>query len=187
MVVDASARDAVLRPTGFVLLRSRWWLPEFPGVRGIAPVCLSIVCSGIRKRLSASLPPSPGDRPTCRWLGKNSTQNKLGRQLGEIQIRMRLRVSGDKREIRQSYLPTLVPRLVSPLVEHGTEGVQEVIELMDQYYLSKEEWDAIVEMGIGEGMSVEQVLKSIPTATKSAFTRKCVFLSLSLTSTTRVP
>ena len=87
---------------------------------------------------------------------------------------MRLRVSGDKREIRQSYLPTLFPRLVSPLVEHGTEGVQEVIDLMDQYYLSKEEWDAIVEMGIGEGMSVEQVLKSIPTATKSAFTRKCV-------------
>ncbi|GAA5961951.1 hypothetical protein JCM8115_001625 [Rhodotorula mucilaginosa] len=106
------------------------------------------------------------------WLGKNSTQGKLGRALGEIQIRMRLRVSGDKREIRQSYLPTLFPRLVSPLVEHGTEGVQEVIDLMDQYYLSKEEWDAIVEMGIGEGMSVEQVLKSIPTATKSAFTRK---------------
>lgn len=90
---------------------------------------------------------------------------------------MRLRVSGDKREIRQSYLPTLFPRLVSPLVEHGTEGVQEVIDLMDQYYLSKEEWDAIVEMGIGEGMSVEQVLKSIPAATKSAFTRKCVFVT----------
>ena len=90
---------------------------------------------------------------------------------------MRLRVSGDKREIRQSYLPTLVPRLVSPLVEHGTEGVQEGIELMDQYYLGKEEWDAIVEMGIGEGMGVEQVLKSIPTTTKSAFTRKCVFLT----------
>ncbi|GAA5986053.1 hypothetical protein JCM10908_006386 [Rhodotorula pacifica] len=106
------------------------------------------------------------------WLGKNSTQGKLGRQLGEIQIRMRLRVSGDKREIRQSYIPTLFPRLVSPLVEHGSEGVQEVIELMNQYYLSKEEWDAIIEMGIGEGMSMEQVLKSIPTATKSAFTRK---------------
>ncbi|GAA5882840.1 hypothetical protein JCM3774_006866 [Rhodotorula dairenensis] len=106
------------------------------------------------------------------WLGKNSTQGKLGRQLGEIQIRMRLRVSGDKREIRQSYVPTLFPRLVSPLVEHGTEGVQEVIELMDQYYLGKDEWDAIVEMGIGEGMGSEQVLKSIPAATKSAFTRK---------------
>lgn len=85
---------------------------------------------------------------------------------------MRLRVSGDKREIRQSYLPTLFPKLVTPLIENGVEGVQEVIEVMDQYYLSKEEWEAIVEMGIGEGMNGEQVMKQIPAQTKSAFTRK---------------
>lgn len=87
---------------------------------------------------------------------------------------MRLRVSGDKREIRQSYIPTLFPRLVQPLIDHGTEGVEDVIETLDQYYLSKEEWDAIVEMGIGEGMGQEEVLKKIPAQTKSAFTRKCV-------------
>jgi len=55
----------------------------------------------------------------CRWFGKNSSQGKLGRLLGEIQIRMRLKVSGDRREIRQSYLPTLFPRLVEPLQERG--------------------------------------------------------------------
>lgn len=43
---------------------------------------------------------------------------------------------------------------------------------MDEYYLTKEDWDAIVELGIGEGYEEEQVLKAIPTATKSAFTRK---------------
>ncbi|GAA5883791.1 hypothetical protein JCM16303_002375 [Sporobolomyces ruberrimus] len=106
------------------------------------------------------------------WFGKNSSFGKLGRLLGEIQIRMRLKVSGDRREIRQSYLPTLFPRLVTPLQERGAEAVPEVIELMDEYYLTKGDWDAIVELGIGEGFSQEEVLKAIPSATKSAFTRK---------------
>ncbi|GAA5897705.1 replication factor C subunit 1 [Sporobolomyces salmoneus] len=106
------------------------------------------------------------------WFGKNSSQGKLGRLLGEIQIRMRLKVSGDRREIRQSYLPTLFPRLVTPLQERGAEAVPEVIELMDEYYLTKEDWDAIVELGVGEGFSETEVLKAIPSATKSAFTRK---------------
>ncbi|GAA6048823.1 hypothetical protein JCM3770_003639 [Rhodotorula araucariae] len=106
------------------------------------------------------------------WLGKNSTQNKLNRALSEIQIRMRLRVSGDKREIRQSYLPALFPRLVSPLQDRGTDAVDEVIALMDEYYLSKDEWDAIVEMGIGEGRGMDEVLKKIPSQIKSAFTRR---------------
>ena len=39
----------------------------------------------------------------CRWLGQNSKQTKLGRQLGDIQIRMRLKVSGSRNEIRQEY------------------------------------------------------------------------------------
>ncbi|KAK4052399.1 DNA replication factor C complex subunit Rfc1 [Microbotryomycetes sp. JL201] len=106
------------------------------------------------------------------WFGKNSTQTKLQRLLGEIQIHMRMRVSGDRREIRQSYLPTLFQKLVKPLQELGTDAVSEVIQLMDDYFLTKEDWDAIVEMGIGEGFDQEGVLKSIATATKSALTRK---------------
>ncbi|GAA5917835.1 hypothetical protein JCM8208_006381, partial [Rhodotorula glutinis] len=106
------------------------------------------------------------------WLGKNSTQNKLQRALSEIQVRMRLRVSSDKRELRQSYLPTLFPRLVQPLQERGVDGVEEVIELMDEYYLGRDEWDAIVELGVGEGRGMDEVLKKIPAQTKSAFTRK---------------
>lgn len=56
---------------------------------------------------------------TCRWLGQNSRQNKLSRQLGDVQIRMRLKVSGDKSEIRQSYLPALFPHIVKPLMDVG--------------------------------------------------------------------
>jgi len=43
---------------------------------------------------------------------------------------------------------------------------------MDDYYITKEDWDALVELGVGEGYEEEAVLKLIPTQTKSAFTRK---------------
>jgi replication factor C subunit 1 len=105
------------------------------------------------------------------WFGKNSTQGRLQRSLTDIQIHMRLKVSGDKREIRQSYIPALSHKLVQPLIDQGTDGVSEVIKEMDEYYLSKDEWDAIVEMGIGENTG-DALLKKIPTQTKSAFTRK---------------
>ncbi|KAF6743059.1 purine nucleotide binding protein [Ephemerocybe angulata] len=106
-----------------------------------------------------------------QWLGQNSKQNKLMRQLGDVQIRMRLKVSGDKNEIRQSYIPAMFPHIVKPLIDHGADAVDEVIEHMDNYFLSKEEWDTIVELGVGPNQD-EMILKKIPTAAKSSFTRK---------------
>ena len=102
---------------------------------------------------------------------------------------MRLKVSGDKTEIRQSYIPELYPYIVRPLMEDGTvsyyepsfiptwpliyqqSAVQDVIERMDEYYLSKEDWDTIVELGVGDRKD-DLVLKKIAPATKTAFTRK---------------
>lgn len=43
---------------------------------------------------------------------------------------------------------------------------------MDDYYITKEDWDALVELGIGEGYEMEAELKKIAPATKTAFTRK---------------
>lgn len=55
-----------------------------------------------------------------RWLGQNSKQGKLGRQLTDIQIRMRLRASGSRQEIRETYMPMLASKIVSPLVQKGS-------------------------------------------------------------------
>jgi hypothetical protein len=52
-------------------------------------------------------------------------------------------------------------------------AVEEVISYMDEYYLGKEDWDAFVELGV-DTMKEELILKKIPTATKSAFTRQYV-------------
>ena len=55
-----------------------------------------------------------------RWLGQNSKQNKLGRALGDVQIRMRLKVSSDQSEVRLSYIPAMFPLIVKPLMEMGS-------------------------------------------------------------------
>jgi len=41
---------------------------------------------------------------------------------------------------------------------------------MDEYYLNREDWETLVELGVGDRNDVA-VLKSIPTATKTAFTK----------------
>ncbi|KAF5365675.1 hypothetical protein D9758_003145 [Tetrapyrgos nigripes] len=106
-----------------------------------------------------------------QWLGQNSKQNKLSRQLGDVQTHMRLKVSGDKSEIRQSYVPAIYPSIVQPLIDEGSNAIEDVIQTMDEYYLSREDWDTIVELGV-DNRKDELVLKKIPAAVKSSFTRK---------------
>jgi len=91
------------------------------------------------------------------------------RFIKEIQGHMRLRASGNWHEIRQQYLPLLWYRLVKELQVEGKEGVDKVIELMDSYYLTKDDWDAILELGVGP-MEMEHT--KIDPGTKSAFTRE---------------
>jgi len=52
-------------------------------------------------------------------------------------------------------------------------AVDDVIDTMDNYYLSKEDWDTIVELGVDEKKD-DIVLKKVSTATKTALTRKFV-------------
>ncbi|GMK58517.1 hypothetical protein CspeluHIS016_0505490 [Cutaneotrichosporon spelunceum] len=105
-----------------------------------------------------------------QWLGQNSKMGKLQRELTDIQIRMRLKVSGSRDEIRQQYMPLLAGKIVKPLMDDGTEAIDDTIETMDEYYLGKDDWDAFVELGVGD-MAEDKVLKMIPSQTKSSFTR----------------
>lgn len=49
--------------------------------------------------------------------------------------------------------------------------------MMDEYYLDKSDWDTMVELGVGDRKD-EVILKTIPTATKTAFTKSYDFMSL---------
>lgn len=102
------------------------------------------------------------------WMGRNSTQGKLMRFIKEIQGHMRLRVSADRHEIRQTYLPMLFEKLIVKLRDEGKESVPEIIELMDSYFLTKDDWDAILELGVGTA-DMESI--KIETQAKATFTR----------------
>ncbi|KAK1481227.1 replication factor RFC1 C terminal domain-containing protein [Colletotrichum cuscutae] len=102
------------------------------------------------------------------WLGNNSKTGKLGRFVRELHSHMRLRSSGDANEVRQQYLPVLWDQMVRRLSVEGKESVDEIIELMDSYYLTRDDFDAIQELGVGpqaEGRA------DIESKTKAAFTR----------------
>ena len=82
---------------------------------------------------------------------------------------MRLHATGDRHEIRQQYIPILWTRLVQELNLNGKEAIDGIIALMDSYYLTKDDWDAIFELGVGD-MDMEKV--KIDGQVKSAFTRQ---------------
>lgn len=81
---------------------------------------------------------------------------------------MRLRTSADRHEIRQQYLPALWNHTVGTLKDEGKDSVQEVIDFMDSYYLTKEDFDALLELGVGQ-FEMENV--KIDSSTKATFTR----------------
>ena len=103
-------------------------------------------------------------------LGQTSKINKCARLLTEIHMHMNLHVSSEKFEIRKSYMPVLVPKLTLPLIRNGAEAIESTIALMDQYYITKDDWDAMLELSLGP-WSQEVVMKKIPTNVKTAFTR----------------
>ncbi|RKF72706.1 Replication factor C subunit 1 [Golovinomyces cichoracearum] len=109
-----------------------------------------------------------GHTAFTRWLGNNSKQQKLGRYVKDILGHMRLRTACDKHEIRLQYIPNLWLETVKRLEEEGKDSVDEVIELMDYYFLTRDDFDFIMELGVGSH-DMEKV--SIETQTKASFTR----------------
>lgn len=97
-----------------------------------------------------------------------SLLGKLSRYVKELQGHMRLRASGDRHEIRQQYLPALWNKLVRRMKEEGKESVDEIIDLMDSYFLTREDWDAIVELGLGP---MDESNAKLESQTKATFTR----------------
>lgn len=104
------------------------------------------------------------------WLGNNSKAMKSQRLLQELQYHARLRTSTSKSELRLDYVPVLRDILTKPLLEEGEGGIPGVIETLDYYYLTKEDWDSVLELGVGNKKAAD-VTKGITTKVKTAFTR----------------
>ena len=81
---------------------------------------------------------------------------------------MRLRSSGDRHEIRQQYLPVLWTQMIRRLEVEGKDCVDEVIDLMDSYFLTRDDFDYMMELGLGPQ---DQEKVHLETQTKASFTR----------------
>uniref|UniRef100_A0A1J3GNA7 Replication factor C subunit 1 n=1 Tax=Noccaea caerulescens TaxID=107243 RepID=A0A1J3GNA7_NOCCA len=107
------------------------------------------------------------------WLGKNSTAGKNRRLLEDLHVHVL--ASGESssgREIlRVDYLPLLLNRLTSPLQTlPKDEAVSEVVEFMNSYSISQEDFDTIMELAKFKGRA--NPLEGVPPAVKAALTKK---------------
>ncbi|UZJ54350.1 hypothetical protein CBS101457_003670 [Exobasidium rhododendri] len=110
------------------------------------------------------------------WLGQNSKQQRLTRAAVELQARMRLVTAASRFEVREQYLPYFFPRLIRPLLDAKKAGnneaaIAEIIDFMDDYYMTLEDREIVLELGMDENDG-EALTKQISPPTKAAFTRK---------------
>lgn len=119
----------------------------------------SMVAGNVTKRINFSA-----------FLGQNSKTGKFYRLLQDIQYHTRLSTSTNKMGLRLQYMPTMKRHLLDPLLRDGSAAIENVINFMDDYYLSKDHWDSIMQFYVGTD-DTTAALKSIPSSTKSAFTR----------------
>ena len=64
---------------------------------------------------------------------------------------MRLNVSGSTTDLMLDYMTPLASALTKPLVHKEAEGVAEVIKVLDDYDLLKDDMDAILELNSWPG------------------------------------
>ncbi|KAL3616030.1 replication factor C subunit 1 [Castilleja foliolosa] len=106
------------------------------------------------------------------WLGKNSTMGKNYRLLDDLHVHLLAsRESNSGRAtLRLDYLTLLLQRLTDPLKTlPKDEAVEKVVEFMDLYSISMEDFDTIVEISKFKGHP--NPLDGIQPTVKSALTR----------------
>ncbi|XP_067938204.1 replication factor C subunit 1-like isoform X1 [Watersipora subatra] len=106
-----------------------------------------------------------------RWLGKFSTTNKNARLNKDISQHMSLNVTANARHVLLDYLPILRDRLTRPLIkEEPSEGVKQVVGLLEEYDLLKDDYDSILELT--QWPNRRDPRTHIESRTKAALTRQ---------------
>ncbi|XP_073898550.1 replication factor C subunit 1 isoform X3 [Castor canadensis] len=103
------------------------------------------------------------------WLGKYSSTGKHDRIVQDLALHMSLRTCSSKRTVNMDYLSHIRDALVQPLTSQGVEGVQDVVALMDTYYLMKEDFENIMEISSWGGKP--SPFSKLDPKVKAAFTR----------------
>ncbi|CAJ2654799.1 unnamed protein product [Trifolium pratense] len=129
----------------------------------------------------------PGERNFNRfggWLGKNSTTGKNMRLMDDLHVHILAsrESSSGRNTIRLEYLSLMLKKFTEPLrVLPKAEAVEKVVEFMNTYSISMEDFDTIVELSKFKGHA--NPLDGIQPAVKSALTK--AYKELSKTRTVR--
>jgi len=118
------------------------------------------------------------ERPFNRFtavMGKLSSMGRTGRLLGELVTHMQCSPSNHSlgpNAVRREYLPALARLITTPLEEDrgGQANIGGIISLMDEYCLTKDDRDAILELCTFKGYGVD-FLQGVDSKTKAALTR----------------
>ncbi|KAF3455192.1 hypothetical protein FNV43_RR05640 [Rhamnella rubrinervis] len=106
------------------------------------------------------------------WLGKNSTLGKNRRLLEDLHVHLLAsrESNSDRETLRVEYNTLLLKRLTEPLrVLPKDEAVQEVVEFMNTYSISQDDFDTIVEISKFKGRP--NPMDGVQSTVKAALTR----------------
>eukprot|EP00172_Hildenbrandia_rubra_P001471 Plantae.Rhodophyta-Hildenbrandia_rubra.ctg20246.p1 GENE.Plantae.Rhodophyta-Hildenbrandia_rubra.ctg20246~~Plantae.Rhodophyta-Hildenbrandia_rubra.ctg20246.p1 ORF type:complete len:725 (+),score=119.67 Plantae.Rhodophyta-Hildenbrandia_rubra.ctg20246:1578-3752(+) len=83
-----------------------------------------------------------------QWLGKQSSARKSRRLTMELDLHTKATtLCASPRAFRLDYVPALTRRLVTPQLLKKQDGIPEVIEIMETYYMTKLDYDTLLELG----------------------------------------
>ena len=168
-----------------VRVKQNWGLMPYANI--VSAVMPASALRGPREVFGAF----PGERNFNRfpgWLGKNSTHGKNKRLLREIHAHATSASSGedaggfkaDAAALREAYLPVLKTIITAPMRSHAMggrekEGIEEVMATMDAYSLTRADWESVQDICKfrGRGPLFQDPSAGVPTAVKTAFTKRC--------------
>lgn len=104
-----------------------------------------------------------------KWLGNNSRRNKFDRLMQELQMHMRLRISGSKMDVNMDYCEPLKNAVTQPLVKEGVDGIHSAVDVMNTYNLLREDLDSMLELTLWPGS--KDPMSNVDSKVKAAFTR----------------
>lgn len=160
-VADASDAISEGNVCGSMVRRDQRW--------DLMPTCSILSCVLPGSLLSGGL----GARPMFpSYLGAMSKTSRFTRTVRELEMRFKAAdtSSGSSRSFRLEYTPSLTVFLATPLIKGGASGIPDVIERLDAYYMQKDDWNAVMELGVFKDKCGP--LDAIPGTVKSALTRE---------------
>ena len=165
-------------PSGNGLFPRHDWMPIMFAHAGVplwaqrTVLCPLIVASSILTELAnVAVERFPA------WLGKMSSTNKNTRLLQELNTHMLCtgEYHGTPLSMRMDFVPTLRALLSAPLRDRSMgpeEAVQQVLEKLDSYSLTKDDFDTLMgEFQLARGRK-KDALEGVESKTKAALTRQ---------------